>query len=511
MFDCKLARFGLQRPGGPAVRRYIGWATCLAITVSVVANGAYAQLSEMPARPKIIVASTLTAAPSAPVDLDIRIEFQHLVANGAYLEIRGLPPFATLSGGRALGKKSWSLPLDALPNLKLQLPEQASGRSELDLRLITKSYVVIAFASTELIIEPVSVVAGNDKKPDRSRAEPSQDPNTSLSQASKAAEHQRSETPVARPHDPTAAAKAVTEPSDNLIEKKFEEQKTGTDQMGSGNDQQKLAAVEHARQDEPKAHAEQRRDETVGPIPTQEQERPEPEDQQRQSGVETVKPHDARRADPGRDTEPQHRNAPGAETSVSVGSADAEPQPGKETQATTTPVAGTPRSEEPSNTQPKSGTTGTTKTALAAQTLTGPAEGSSADQEPRRADPESREKVASTIDSATSFAPVARAKPTETEAAAAKREQAERLLSRGELYMAQGNIVVARQYYHRAADMGVARAALKLAETHDPDEITRLSVVGLAANPAEATRWYQRASALGAAAADARLRRLETR
>jgi TPR repeat protein len=94
---------------------------------------------------------------------------------------------------------------------------------------------------------------------------------------------------------------------------------------------------------------------------------------------------------------------------------------------------------------------------------------------------------------------------------AAHRKQAERLLSRGELYMIQGNVVVARQYYQRAAEMGVANAAIKLAETHDPHELPRLNLVGLAANPAEAKRWYQRASALGAAVADARLRRLEVR
>jgi TPR repeat protein len=76
----------------------------------------------------------------------------------------------------------------------------------------------------------------------------------------------------------------------------------------------------------------------------------------------------------------------------------------------------------------------------------------------------------------------------------AARAQAERLVGRGDQYLAQGNIVVARQYYLRAADQDDARAALKLAETYDPNEIERFNVVGLAANPAEAKRWYQRAA-----------------
>jgi TPR repeat protein len=100
------------------------------------------------------------------------------------------------------------------------------------------------------------------------------------------------------------------------------------------------------------------------------------------------------------------------------------------------------------------------------------------------------------------------APPVQTDAA---RAQAERLVGRGDQYLAQGNIVVARQYYLRAADQDDARAALKLAETYDPNEIERFNVVGLAANPAEAKRWYQRAAALGAADAESKLQRLSAR
>ena len=49
-------------------------------------------------------------------------------------------------------------------------------------------------------------------------------------------------------------------------------------------------------------------------------------------------------------------------------------------------------------------------------------------------------------------------------ASTAQRPQSERLFSLGERYHAEGNIVVARQYFLRAAQMGLASAAFKLAE-----------------------------------------------
>ena len=507
MFDYKLAWRGPQRPGGAVVRRFIGWAIGLAMS-ACPANVAYAQLSEMPARPKIIVASTLTAAPSALFDLNIRIESQDLVPMGAYLEIRGLPQFATLSAGQALSRRSWALPLELLSNLTMQVPAQATGRWELDLRLVTRSSVGIAFASTALIIEPAPVVAGDDKKPDVSRTQQSQGPTTSLPQAPKAVEQERSENRVARTHNPAAGAGAGTKAGKEFVEMKSAEQKNNTDQRGSSGDQQMAAVAEGRRQDEPKALREQR-DETVSPTITQEQARPEPENR-RQSGIETVKPHQVKEAQPWRDTEPKDGNKPAAQTSLSGRTADAQSNT-SEPQETSTQAADTLRPEQASDTQPKPVTAGTTETAPE-EPLTESAAGARVDQQTRQSKEESRERVASNIDPATSLAALDNTRPTttglEAQAAAAKLEQAGRLLSRGDLYITQGNIVVARQYYLRAADMGVANAAIKLAETYDPHEIARLRVIGLFANAAEAKHWYQRASLLGAPEAEARLRRL---
>jgi TPR repeat protein len=88
------------------------------------------------------------------------------------------------------------------------------------------------------------------------------------------------------------------------------------------------------------------------------------------------------------------------------------------------------------------------------------------------------------------------------------RAEAERLVSRGERHLADGNITIARQYFLRASELGLAIAALKMAETHDARALGGINVRGLMPDPAEAKKWYERALELGAPEAEARLQRL---
>jgi hypothetical protein len=92
-----------------------------------------------------------------------------------------------------------------------------------------------------------------------------------------------------------------------------------------------------------------------------------------------------------------------------------------------------------------------------------------------------------------------------------ERAQAERLVRLGERHLAEGNISIARQYFLRAAEVGLPIAVLRMAETHDPTALVGLNVRGLAPDPAEARKWYERALALGVPEAEARLRRLGRR
>ena len=105
-------------------------------------------------------------------------------------------------------------------------------------------------------------------------------------------------------------------------------------------------------------------------------------------------------------------------------------------------------------------------------------------------------------------APLPPAAPRAPILSPAERETAERLIARGERESEQGNIAVARQFYLRAAQMGLARGALLLAATYDPRELARAGVQGMQPNLTEARKWYERARELGAPEAEERLARL---
>ena len=55
----------------------------------------------------------------------------------------------------------------------------------------------------------------------------------------------------------------------------------------------------------------------------------------------------------------------------------------------------------------------------------------------------------------------------------------------------------ARLLFRRLADAGIADAALALAFTYDPVYITKHNLIGIAADETKARDWYHRASQLG--------------
>jgi hypothetical protein len=90
-------------------------------------------------------------------------------------------------------------------------------------------------------------------------------------------------------------------------------------------------------------------------------------------------------------------------------------------------------------------------------------------------------------------------------------ERATRFVRRGDQLMQEGDVAGARLYYQRAVDIGLAKAAISLAETYDPGELSRWPVIGLQPDVEAAREWYERALQLGAAEAGERLRRLSSR
>ena len=88
------------------------------------------------------------------------------------------------------------------------------------------------------------------------------------------------------------------------------------------------------------------------------------------------------------------------------------------------------------------------------------------------------------------------------------RERALKLVKKGDEAMADGLVAPARLLYERAADLGLAQAAMALAGTYDAAELTRPNLRGIRPDAKEAKRWYERARQLGAGDANERLRRL---
>jgi len=91
---------------------------------------------------------------------------------------------------------------------------------------------------------------------------------------------------------------------------------------------------------------------------------------------------------------------------------------------------------------------------------------------------------------------------------AEEKARAERLVAQGEKNLADGKIEVARQFFERAAEAGLAVAALRLAASYDPGELARLQALGIVPDRAQARKWYERARELGAPEAEARLAKL---
>jgi hypothetical protein len=83
--------------------------------------------------------------------------------------------------------------------------------------------------------------------------------------------------------------------------------------------------------------------------------------------------------------------------------------------------------------------------------------------------------------------------------------EVERLVARGEAYLAQGDIAAARLILGRAAEARDPRAAFALAATYDPTVLKQLHVVGFKPDVAQARAWYEKAAGYGSAEASRRL------
>ncbi len=79
------------------------------------------------------------------------------------------------------------------------------------------------------------------------------------------------------------------------------------------------------------------------------------------------------------------------------------------------------------------------------------------------------------------------------------------LLGKGDMLMKTGDLIIARQFYSRAFQMGAAEGAMGVAKTYDPTVFAEMKVQGITPDAVKAAEWYEKAKQAGVTEADAAL------
>ena len=106
------------------------------------------------AQTTITVAPTVMVAPATQVPFPIQVGPQDALPRGSSVRVRGLPPMTALSNGHSIAPGAWAIPISALADLKITLPEAAVGRSEISVMLVAMDGSVLAEARSAVIVAP---------------------------------------------------------------------------------------------------------------------------------------------------------------------------------------------------------------------------------------------------------------------------------------------------------------------------------------------------------------------
>jgi hypothetical protein len=108
-------------------------AALAALTMISVVDAANSQSVE---RPSITLPATIRAKAQSQVPLPIGLAPASSIPRNTFIKIRGLPPSVALSEGHSLGPGAWTVPLRALPGLKIVIPTTMVERTEFVVTLI---------------------------------------------------------------------------------------------------------------------------------------------------------------------------------------------------------------------------------------------------------------------------------------------------------------------------------------------------------------------------------------
>ena len=427
---------GQARRGGPLV-----WTVGCALTVSLAVFGSGVdrataqQSSAQPTRPgveiapdvaeriKVHIPSVILAEPARETAMDIYITMRDQIPNNSLLRIRGLPASATLSEGHAIAPGAWAVPIAALQRVRLTVPADGAGKSEVTVLLVTVDGHVLAEAKSALVVGATARLIAPDlpsaPAADRATATaPIAPPVVAMTPPVVSNE------PVARPEPrPQVSTPVATPPPESAATK-------GAPSEAMPNTGEKASSAEPAPS--PPATAV-----VIPPPPTA-----------APAKVAAVVPE------------------PPTVVVVPLVAAPVPP-----------PTIGIP-SPPPVAAVP-------------------PAAPSPAPSAPKTS-------VAAIPPSAITPAPAVKPPPLSAEA----RGRAMTFVTRGTSMLDEGNIAGARQFFERAAEVGLAEGAMALGTTYDPHELARLKVHGLRPDVATARRWYEKARDLGSPQAVDHLARL---
>jgi hypothetical protein len=107
----------------------------LALALAIAQMGLRPAVAQGLGRPVFVVASTMTVQPAGRVAFPIRFG-QGAPPSNSFVRLRGLPATVALSEGHAIAPGTWAVPLNALADLTMAVPERTTGSVEVVITLV---------------------------------------------------------------------------------------------------------------------------------------------------------------------------------------------------------------------------------------------------------------------------------------------------------------------------------------------------------------------------------------
>ena len=104
-------------------------------------------------------------APASETTLGIALGRAVPPPANSYVRIRGLSPRMSLSEGHMIAPGAWAVPIVALPDLRVVVPADVSGRSDVSVALVTVDGGVVAEAKTSLVVAPAALPQSKPASP----------------------------------------------------------------------------------------------------------------------------------------------------------------------------------------------------------------------------------------------------------------------------------------------------------------------------------------------------------